>query len=221
MIQNPPLAPGSGLIDSGRGGSIREMTKDDFQKMQYEALRQEILSTQQRSLQTLGFGALSVPATTYLAEVHNLPALSLTIPLLILGIALLYLADNHGITRCGAYIREHIEKDLNDNNFSGWETWLESEQGRRSTERYTTWGFYLLFLLYFLASVFLAWKYVWENVWRGYQLWLSVCAVAFYLVLGVAVGRHIVRSLRLGTTYAEKKSAGSQGVDSTRHGRSE
>lgn len=74
------------------------MTKDEFHKMQYEALRQEILATQRRNLQTLGFGAFSVPAVSYLADVHKIPALALTIPLLVLGIALFYLADNHGIT---------------------------------------------------------------------------------------------------------------------------
>jgi len=185
------------------------MTRDDFQKMQYEALRQEILSTQRRNLQTLGFGALSVPAASYLAQVHNLPALSLTIPLLVLGIALLYLADNHGIIRCGKYIREHIEKDLNNEAFLGWETWLElgQGQGRRSPERYTTWCFYLLFLLYFVASVFMAWKYVWDNARRGYQLQLSVGATILYCALGVAVGWYIVHSIRLGTTDSEKKKS--------------
>jgi len=179
------------------------MTKDDFLKMQYEALRQEILSTQRRNLQTLGFGALSIPAASYLAEVHKIPALSLTLPLLILGIALLYLADNHGIMRCGEYIKEYVEKDLVSEDFLGWETWLDKgqEHGTRSTERYTSWCFYLLFLLYFATAVYIAGSYMASNFIR----WTAIGVTATYCALGLAVGFHIVQSLRLGTARAATK----------------
>lgn len=174
------------------------MTKDEFLKMQYEALREEILATQKRNVQTLGFGALSVPVASYLAEVHKIPALSLALPLLVLGIALLYLADNHGIIRCGEYIKEHIEKELASDGAVGWETWLEAgqAQGTRSTERYTTWCFYLLFFLYFLAAVYMAWRYADSIFIRETSAGLT----AGYLILGAVVGFHIVQSLRLGTT---------------------
>jgi hypothetical protein len=176
------------------------MTKDDFVKMQYEALRAEILATQRRSFQTLGFGALSLPAAGYLAEVHKVPALSLTVPLLILGIALLYLADNHGIMRCGKYIKEHIEKEFRKDGVVGWETWLEmgpKKSETRSTERYTTWCFYLLFILYFIAAVFMAWGYLAPKPSNFvFPFSASLIIMALYAVFGIAVGWHIVRAAR-------------------------
>ena len=188
------------------------MTKEDFLKMQYQALREEILATQRRSFQTLGFGALSIPAAGYLAQVHNVPALSLTVPLLVIGIALLYLADNHGVMRCGVYIKEHIEKELLKDGAVGWETWLERGQksGTRRTERYTSWCFYLLFLLYFIAAVFMAWAYMAskKSLHVAFTFPVSVGITAFYVVFGIAVGWHIVRSIPLGSTsYLDNFSA--------------
>lgn len=178
------------------------MTKDDFLKMQYKALRQEILATQKRNLQTLGFGALSVPAVSFLAQVREVQALWVTVPLIVVGVAILYLADNHGIIRCGEYIKEHIEKDLAAEGVMGWETWLEAgqEHGTRSTERYTTWCFYLLFLLYFVAGVYMAWCYM-EPI---YVTGVTVGVTVLYCLLGSFVGFHVVRSLRLGTTRYDK-----------------
>ncbi|MFP5286004.1 MAG: hypothetical protein ACLGI9_09730 [Thermoanaerobaculia bacterium] len=180
------------------------MNGDEFMKMQYEALRQEILATQKRNLQTLGFGALSIPAAGFLAETQKSPALWLTVPILILGIALFYLADNHGIIRCGAYIKEHIEKRVKaEEGFVGWETWLEEGQklGTRSTERYTTWCFYLFFLLYFSASILMAWNYMESGPPdRIFPLPLAFGIISVYILLGLGLGYHIVRSIRLGTS---------------------
>jgi hypothetical protein len=178
------------------------MKGDEFLRVQYEALRQEILATQRRNLQTLGFGALSIPAAGFLAETQKSPALWLTVPILIMGIALLYLADNHGIIRCGAYIKEHIEKRLKAEGIMGWETWLEEgrKYGTRSTERYTTWCFYLFFLLYFIASILMAWSYMEpEPPGKSFPLPLAIGIVSVYILLGVGLGYHLVRSIRLGT----------------------
>lgn len=176
------------------------MDKDTFLRMQYEALRQEILATQKRHHQTLGFGALSVPATSYLAVVHEIPELSLMVPFLVLGIALMYLANNHGIIRCGEYIREHIEKKVAEPGLVGWETWLEEKQegSRRITERYITLGFYLMFLLYFLAAIYMAWRYAGS----AHGLEVALSATSVYVALGAAAGFHIVRSLRLTTMHS-------------------
>lgn len=183
------------------------MNGEEFLKMQYVALREEILATQKRSLQTLGFGALSVPAAGFLAETQKSPALWLTVPILIMGIALLYLADNHGIIRCGAYIKEHIEKRVKAEGIVGWETWLEDgvQRGRRRSERYTTICFYLFFLLYFVVSIFMAWSYMEPGPPnKNYPLPLAIGIVSFYVLLGLGLGYHIVRSIHLGTSkYAE------------------
>lgn len=181
------------------------MDKDTFLKMQYEALRQEILATQKRNMQTLGFGALSVPVAGYLATVHDIPALSLTLPLLVLGVALLYLADSHGIIRCGEYIREHIEAELAGPDVVGWETWLEMgrERTRRSTERYTTWCFYLMFLLYFVAAVYMVRRFAVS----AYRWEVAAGITLTYCLLGCGAGYHIVRSLRLTTTHAAHPDA--------------
>ncbi len=176
------------------------MDGSDFLKLQYEALRQEILATQKRNFQTLGFGALSIPAAGFLAETQKIPALWLAVPVLILGIAILYLADNHGIIRCGEYIKEHIEKKLEPEGIVGWETWLERGQKHtRSTERYTTYCFYTFFLLYFLASVYMAWSYM-EPASGGdrFPLPVAITITAIYWIFGIAIGYHIVRSIRLG-----------------------
>ena len=183
-------------------GGAKNMKKEEFLKVQYEALRQEILATQRRNFQTLGFGALSIPAASFLAKVHDIPALALAVPPLVLGIALLYLADNHGIIRCGEYIKEHIEKNLTEEGIMGWETWLEAgqEQGTRNTEHYTTYCFYLLFLLYFAAAVYMAWIYMKKEL----IFEVAVGATIVYCIFGVVVGFHIVKSLRLGTKRYDK-----------------
>jgi hypothetical protein len=174
------------------------MQTDDFLRLEYEALRAEILATQRRNHQTLAFGILGVPAVNYLADKFDLPVLRLTLPLMVIVIALMYVADNHSIIRCGAYIREHIEKHVPD--IVGWENWLESgrDRGTRSTERYLSIGFYLLFGVYFFGAVLLAWSYA----ERAYGANAAYATAGLYGGLGVWFVLHLISAIRLSTTDA-------------------
>ena len=126
----------------------------DFALQQYLTLREEIKETKDRLFKVMSFGIIGVPAANYLAKTFNVPGLLLILPGLVLIIALMYLAENHGLMRCGHFIREEVETRYPD--VVGWETWLEANAQRRSVDRYVAYSFFLLFLLYYAGTVTMA-----------------------------------------------------------------
>ena len=179
------------------------MQKEEFLKIQLTSLRDEIRDTKGRIFKTLGFGLSVVPAAHFLAQAYEVDILLITIPILVKVVALLYLSENHALMRCGRYIRLCIEPHVPE--VLGWEKWLATpdEIEKRTVERYLTFAFYLLFLVYYVGSVFLAVRFALTEYGRiaGYAL------LAFYSASGLGVGLFLVRKMMSSTTTATESEA--------------
>jgi hypothetical protein len=172
---------------------------------EYQALREEILSTQRRNFQVIGAGAVLIPGINYVVHTRA-EVLATILPFVVVVVVLIYLGDTYAITRCGRYIREQIEPRLLD-DIGGWECWLhrkDSDQwlSNRTTERYMTAAIALLFLMYFAASSWLAFNYSVERNIVG-----AVVLYCFYAAIGSWLAVHLKRSLPLSTEVVHTASS--------------
>jgi len=112
------------------------MNKDEFLKLQFKSLREEIKETKSRIFRILNIGIIAIPASLYFGITAKINIIILVIPFLIIAVSLLYLSENHSLMRAGRYIKEYIEKEVKNGNkeFIGWEEWLESKPIIVSTE---------------------------------------------------------------------------------------
>ena len=135
------------------------MDKAEFTKSEYLTLRKEIEESKNRIFQTMGFGLVVVPGSHFLAQAYKLDTVTLSLPVLVVVVALVYMAELNGIMRCGRYIKHHIETQVQ--GIVGWEAWLETTNSfhTRSVDKYLSYAFYLLFLVYFVGSVFIATRF--------------------------------------------------------------
>ncbi|MCP4547962.1 MAG: hypothetical protein GY835_15975 [bacterium] len=132
------------------------MDTNTFLQEEYRTLREEIKETKSRIYKTLSYGLIVVPAAHYLAKSYELEIVLYSTPLLVIVVALLYLSENHGLMRCGRYILLEIEPHVEE--VFGWESWLET-QGTfdpRTVDKFVSICFYVLYLVYFTGSVYLA-----------------------------------------------------------------
>lgn len=170
------------------------MRREAFMRLQFSTLRDEIRDTKARIYKTVAFGIGVVPAANYVARTYEIPMLVLAMPLLVMVVGFLYLAENHALMRCGRYIRFCIEPSVPDT--TGWETWLsEDERATRSVDRYMAYSFYLVFALYFVGSVVLAVRYVLQQ----HGVASATAVTVAYGALGVAFGSALARNIRVST----------------------
>jgi hypothetical protein len=132
------------------------MNKESFLEWQYHTLRKEIETSKDRQFK-IGAGSLViVPAVEILAiavkeSVHAehgmgsvlaipMLVLLLLLPIIVLVLHTLFMAEHLAISRCARYIREHIESAIPQ--VEGWEEWLgvtwleERAQGAKETLAY-------------------------------------------------------------------------------------
>ncbi len=175
------------------------MDHAEFMKCEYLTLREEIKDTKDRIFKLAGFGIAGVPGAYYLANVYKLEILVYTLPILIIIIALLYLAESRALMRCGRYIRTRLEEQVKDENgavVGGWEKWLETrergEPNRRSVDKYATAFFYLLFTIYYAAAVSMA------SHMAGEHFGVVGCAVVLgaYIGVGAAFIAFLIGSIK-------------------------
>ncbi len=104
-----------------------------------------------------------MPASAFLGKAYNIDVLILTTPLLVMVVALMFLFVISALMRCGIYIKERIEPIVNE--IEGWEEWLQlpGTVDKRKAEIYMSISFLLLFVVYFLASVYLAFTFSADN----------------------------------------------------------
>jgi hypothetical protein len=125
-----------------------------FLELQYVALREEILETKRQNFQIIGFGIASWPAGNLIAIRYS-ETLFLVLPVIVIVAAFLYLGSNNAVIRCGNYIRENMEPGT----VIGWERWLEEKEGlRRKADKTTSLAIRLLFGVYLIVSLALAWR---------------------------------------------------------------
>lgn len=139
------------------------MDKFEFLMNEYQTLREEIKETKERIFKIAGLAVAILPASYYLANAYKIDILIYSLPALMIIIVLMYLAESRALMRCGRYIRTRIETEIKDESgciIGGWEHWLERREnnsiGRRSVDKIVAIYFYLLFIFYYAASVYLA-----------------------------------------------------------------
>lgn len=163
----------------------------EFALQQYLTLREEIKETKERLFKVMTFGIIGVPAANYLSDRFNIPEVLLALPVLVLIIALMYLAENHGLMRCGRFIRTEIEPRYPE--VVGWERWLEESDERRSVDRYVAYSFFLLFVVYYVGTAVAAGKYAIDNKYS--QIEITVL-ISVYVSVGVLFLAYLAMNLR-------------------------
>jgi hypothetical protein len=191
------------------------MDSAEFLKQEYITLREEARETKERIFKTLGFALLVVPSSSALATKFDLDAITLFLPILVVAIALLYLSENNSMMRCGKFIKENIEARVivthvegRESHVKGWEHWLEERKNRdaRNVDRHLSYAFYLLFFVYFAASVFMVGsyavkKFAFDQAGEVNENGAIAAAilVGAYIALGLWFVIYLVLSIRLHT----------------------
>jgi hypothetical protein len=177
------------------------MEKSRFLELEFVTLRKEIEEANTRAFQLMLGGVTVIPGIQYLAKTFELDAITLGLPMLILVIALLFLAQNLTIMRAGRYIREQIEPFIPD--IVGWEAWLEKAEqgpGRRIYDKLLTNSFYLLYLMYYCFSVYLA-RMAAAVLFSGA---VSTIILVFYSAVGIGMVFLIFWNLQTSTSTGKK-----------------
>lgn len=126
------------------------MKREDYLTHQLAALRREIEGHQARLFWVVIIGLLGMPALGYLLLTAATPIWA-TLPLFLLVLIVLYLAEQSHMMRAGRYIREYIESG---GDFTpGWEQWLESRGELRVMDRHFSACFVVLFFAYYFLAV--------------------------------------------------------------------
>ena len=155
-----------------------------FLTLQYNSLRKEIEIAKTNMLKFIIGGSAVVPSAQYLADTYSIGAITLALPLVIVVLVLLFLAENHSMMRAGRYILTEIEPKIPD--VIGWETWLSSATGNktaRTVDKLVVISFSIVAASYFLASVVLAARYALREFGEKGQFFL----VGLYVLIGVAL----------------------------------
>ncbi len=172
------------------------MQASEFMREQFISLRTEIEQSKAREFKVIGFGLVIVPSAHFLATVYELKLAILTIPILVIVVALLFLAENHTLMRCGAFIKKHIESNIP--GAVGWETWLEEAASgdRRLVDKYLTYCLYLLYLVYYTGSVSIATEFAMQ----AYGITVMSILLGGYVAVGVWFLIFLVKSFKLATS---------------------
>lgn len=172
-----------------------------FLELQYLTLRKEIEDSLNRSFQIMVGGATLIPILVGILGHYTATPILLTLPMMVVVIALLYLNQWNSIMRCGRYIRTRIEpKVLGD---KGWEAWLESHPDthmgavhNRLVDTYLVYAFYLLTAAYYFATSFIAVTYA-HKAYGPIAEWFTL---ACYIIIGAGMGYVILERVPTHTT---------------------
>lgn len=168
---------------------------EEFLRLQFQALRDEILATQRRDFQVIGIGLLVVPAVNHFTPPLAAPVV-LAMPAVAIVIVLVHIAQESSVLRCAAYIRECIEPVLGSlsmecNHPPGWETWLvrlERAENRKTPDWYMRLGVNVLLLAYLAITLWYAADYViGQAEWKVF----GGALLAAYAGVAITLVRHI------------------------------
>lgn len=172
-----------------------------FQELQYLTLRKEVEDSLNRSFQIMVGGATLIPILVGILGHYSATPILLTLPMMVVVIALLYLNQWNSIMRCGRYIRTRIEpKMMND---QGWEGWLESHPDthmgavhNRLVDTYLACAFYLLTAAYYFATTFIAVTYAHRSYGAAGE-WVTL---GVYVAVGAGMGYIVLNRVPTHTT---------------------
>lgn len=171
-----------GKTDGTESIKLQELKlKGEFLKLYYTEIRKEIRASSSRIFKLAGYGIVVVPAAHAFANAIEQPLIKMIIPILVIVVALLFLAENRALMRAGWYLRDEIEPKIKD--VKGWENWLKEEKHRKVDKRISR-CFYILFLVYYAGSVFIAAQIDFENVKYADAVMKDIIII-FYILLGI------------------------------------
>ena len=183
------------------------MDKKDYLIQQFATLRREIEDQQRRVFWIVVMGLLGVPVLTYFLLTANTP-IWMTLPLLLLVLIVLFLAQQNNMMRAGRYIREHIESQVDYT--PGWESWIESRPELRVMDKQFAASLIILFFLFYFLLIGLALHDLavkaFQDASGGEWLWFGGAAAVYGIatLFGLATLIHHWRS-SVGTTPGPKE----------------
>ena len=155
-----------------------------FLELEYMTLRKEIETSKANMFKLVVGGAAVIPAAQSLGSAYQIGAITLALPLIVVVLVLLFLAENHSMMRAGTYILHEIEPKMDGGG--GWETWLNStkgKSGKRTVDKLLIFAFSVLASSYFIASVVLATRHALQEFGQQGQYLLG----GAYLGIGVVL----------------------------------
>jgi hypothetical protein len=192
--------------------------KSTYRQLEYLTLRKEIEDSLNRSFQIMVGGAGLIPVLVGIIAFYAATAILLTLPMMVVVIALLYMNQWNSIMRCGRYIRTRIEKPILGEE-GGWEAWLESPPDtrigafdNRLVDSYLVYAFYLLTGAYYFATSYIAVSYA-RRAYGGVAEWATL---GVYIAIGILMGVIVIRRVptRTVTTKERQLIFGVLAVDS-------
>jgi hypothetical protein len=182
------------------------MDKARFQELQYLTLRKEVEDSLNRAFQIMVGGATLIPILVGILGHYTATPILLTLPMMVVVIALLYLNQWNSIMRCGRYIRTRIEPEMMGEE--GWEAWLESHPDthmgavhNRLVDTYLVFAFYLLTGAYYFATGYIGVTYAHQKYGAAGQ-WSTLAA---YVVIGIGMGYIILERVPTHTTTKKER----------------
>ena len=192
------------------------MDKETYQQLEYLTLRKEIEDSLNRSFQIMVGGATLVPVLVGIVAYYAATAILMTLPMMVVVVALLYMNQWNSIMRCGRYIRTRIEDRVMGEE-GGWEAWLESNSDprigsvdNRVVDTYLVWAFYLLAGAYYFVTSYIAFLYA-DRAYGDVVKWTILGA---HIVIGIVMAIIVVRRVPTRTTTPrERKLARAEALD--------
>lgn len=173
----------------------------EFLKLEYQALRVEIVGLKERVIREFAIGLTGIPVLFGSAYSVNYSILLLLGPIVVVSGYLMLLFEQNSIMRAGAYIGAFIEDKLLDHPDLGWEYWLEEYDGNRQAEAYFHYSALIAFCIYYLTGVWLAW----DATIKLNFIWLSIPVVLLYGCCFLFALSFIQRNFRVRSEYKNAK----------------
>ena len=169
-----------------------------FIELQFNALRDEILSLKARVSRILIAAMSGIPIIIATGDKLKLELLIITAPIITAVAMFLILSEHNGIMRAGRYIREHLEPKMKQQIVLGWEEYLESEEINRCCERYLLISVVTIFSVYYVGSSLLAYLSVQSKYGAQYAniLLLIYLSGTFFFVYFIIRNFQIRSSLK-------------------------
>lgn len=177
------------------------MDRDRYVELQLETLRREIENCLERAFKIMVGGATLIPVLVGVLANYSATPILMTLPLVVVVTALLYLNQWTMIMRAGRYIRIKIEREIMGDD--GWEAWLEATSdarlgpvNNRRVDTYLQYAFYLLTGAYYVATTYIAMTYA-RDAYGATTEWIAFAA---YAVIGTGIGAILLRRATTNTT---------------------
>lgn len=167
-----------------------------FIELEYATLRKEIETSKANMFKLAVGGSAVIPAAQSLADSYSMGVITLALPLIVVVLVLLFLAENHAVMRAGTYILQEIETKVA--GVKGWETWLhavEANTGNRTVDKLLIFAFSVLTASYFIVSVVLAARHALQEFGQQGQYLIG----GFYVLLGAALSFFLYSQARTDT----------------------